>query len=217
MRTKLTRYVQLEPLIDRQLHWYSHFAVTLTTLPHSFSLFFAQAWADYEDEEWHEDTFEWKRKIASKHQVPFDIEALQREGAAGMARIKETMLASEATSGNTQMAFLTLKDGVAETDEERGKLGAQWAALLGTNAVKISYHFIGGNELLITEEQSRIVEVKDFLLNQPEVAKFRWKDTDFYPTPTPTPHPDGPWAPKTKKGKAAKAKKAAASAAKQEL
>ena len=92
-----------------------------------------------------------------------------------MAKMKETMLASEASSGNTQMAFLTLKDGVAETDEERAKLGSQWAALLVTNAVKISYHMIGGNELLITEEQGRIMEIKDFVLQQPEVAKFRWK------------------------------------------
>ena len=84
------------------------------------------------------------------------------------------MLASEASSGNTQMAFLTLRDGVAADDEERAKLAGRWAALLGTNAVKISYHMIGGNELLITEEQGRIIEVKDFVLQQPEVLKFRW-------------------------------------------
>lgn len=108
-------------------------------------------------------------------QVPFDIDKLAAAGPSGMAKMKETMLASEASSGNTQMAFLTLKDGVAETDEERAKLGSQWAALLVTNAVKISYHMIGGNELLITEEQGRIMEIKDFVLQQPEVAKFRWK------------------------------------------
>ena len=84
------------------------------------------------------------------------------------------MLASEASSGTTQMAFLTLRDGVAADDEERAKLAGRWAALLGTNAVKISYHMIGGNELLITEEQGRIIEVKDFVLQQPEVLKFRW-------------------------------------------
>ena len=89
-------------------------------------------------------------------------------------RLRSTMLASEATSGNTQMAFLTLRDGVAADDEERAKLAGRWAALLGTNAVKISYHMIGGNELLITEEQGRIIEVKDFVLQQPEVLKFRW-------------------------------------------
>ena len=159
-----------------------------------------QDWADPEDEEWHEDTFEWKRKIAAKHQVPFDLDALQREGAAGMAKIKDTMLASEATSGNTQMAFLTLREGVAEDDEARAKLAGRWAALLGTNAVKISYHMIGGNELLITEEQSRILEVKDFVLTQPEVAKFRWKDTDFYP-PSPSPSDTPKLSKKAKKGK----------------
>ena len=107
--------------------------------------------------------------------MPFDIDKLAAAGPGGMAKMKETMLASEATSGNTQMAFLTLRDGVAETDEERAKLGSKWAALLVTNAVKISYHMIGGNELLITEEQGRIMEIKDFVLTQPEVAKFRWK------------------------------------------
>ncbi len=39
-------------------------------------------------------------------------------------------------------------------------------------------------------------QVKDFMLAQPEVTKFRWKDTDYYPE---------------KKKKAKKAKKAKAS------
>lgn len=35
------------------------------------------------------------------------------------------------------------------------------------------------HELLVTEEYGRILEVRDFLLAQPEVSKVRWKDTDF--------------------------------------
>lgn len=35
------------------------------------------------------------------------------------------------------------------------------------------------HELLVTEEYGRILEVRDFILEQPEVSKFRWKDTDF--------------------------------------
>jgi hypothetical protein len=51
--------------------------------------------------------------------------------------------------------------------------------------------------------------VKDFLLSQPEVQKFRWKDTDYVapgkPKPTPPPLPKKP---KKKKAKAKKAKAA---------
>ena len=120
-------------------------------------------------------------------QKPLDLEAIAAGGMAGMASAKEKILENEASSGNMQMGFCTLKKGVADTDEEKNKLAGRWAALLQTNGIKMSFHVIGGDDLLITEDGGRVMEARDFLLNQPEVAKFRWKDTDFTPTPAPTP------------------------------
>jgi hypothetical protein len=72
------------------------------------------------------------------------------------------------------------------------------------------------HELLVTEDNGRILEVKDFLLSQPEVSKFRWKDTDFTKTPTPTPEPTA--KPKAKKkASPSKQKAAAASESEEEL
>lgn len=143
-------------------------------------------WQDPESDEWHEDTYEWKRKEAQKRAKPLDLASLTAGGGLG-AGAKDMLLQHEANSGNMQMAFITLRSGVASNDREIGEIAGKWQALLQTNGVKLSFHPIGGDDILVTEDGGRILEARDFILNQPEVAKFRWKDTDFTPTPTPAP------------------------------
>lgn len=145
-------------------------------------------------------------------QKPLDLASLTSGGGLG-AGAKDMLLQHEASSGNMQMAFITLKKGVASNDREIGEIAGRWQALLQTNGVKLSFHPIGGDDILVTEDGGRILEARDFILSQPQVDKFRWKDTDFTPLPSPasTPAP----APKKAKaggkgGKKAAARKAAA-------
>lgn len=84
-----------------------------------------------------------------------------------------------------QMAFATIKESVTKDAKEIEEIGKRWQALLATNGVQVSLYPIGGQDILFTEDAGRILEVRDFVLNQPELEKFRWKDTDFTPTPTP--------------------------------
>jgi hypothetical protein len=37
------------------------------------------------------------------------------------------------------------------------------------------------NQMIVTQEDGRSLEVKEFILAQPEVEKFRWKDKDWLP------------------------------------
>ena len=55
------------------------------------------------------------------------------------------------------------------------------AGKLKTGGVHISVYPMGANQLLFSQEDGRTLEVKDFLLSQPEVEKVRWKDTDWKP------------------------------------
>lgn len=208
-----------------------------------------QEWQDPESDEWHEDTYEWKRKEAQKRAVstlwdasrcrfrffvrvcgatsiligfklrcpvqkPLDLASLTGGGGLG-ANAKDMLLQHEASSGNMQMAFITLRSGVAKNDREIADIAGKWQALLQTNGVKLSFHPIGGDDILVTEDGGRILEARDFILNQPEVAKFRWKDTDFIPTPTPAPGSvDAAAAGSGRKGKDKKDKKASGSSKK---
>jgi hypothetical protein len=136
-------------------------------------------------------------------QKPLDMEELTK--AAGSPKLKDTVLQHEASSGNVQMAFATVKKSVTEDPKEVEKIGQRWQGLLATAGVHTSLYPIGGQDLLMTEDNTRILQVRDFLLTQPELEKFRWKDTDFFPTPTPA--PAAAKAEKKKKSKSTKADK----------
>lgn len=130
---------------------------------------------DIDDEEWHEDTFEWKRKMQEK--IPgMTIEEIVASMKNGK---KDAYLEGEARKKDMQMAFCTLHPDATANKAESEKLGAKWQAILQTGGNRVNVYATSDHELLFTEEYGRILEVRDFLLAQPEVAKFRWKDTDF--------------------------------------
>lgn len=136
-----------------------------------------EEWKDEdEDDDWHEDTFEWKQKMAKKKAGPgIDLNMLQKGGA----NIQEKVLEQEASSGNMQMAFATLKKGVAATQREAEEVGKRWQALMQTAGISTNLYAISADDLLFTDDNGVILKVREFVLDQPEIEKFRWKDTDF--------------------------------------
>lgn len=144
-----------------------------------------EAWADEESETWHEDTFEWKRRMAAMRAPQLDIETLAKSGP----RMKDLVYEHEATNGNIHMSFATIKSSVTTDPAEIQAIGERWQALLQTDGSKVKLYPIGGQDLLFTEDDGRILEIRDFVLRQPELEKFRWKDTDFTPLPSPSPTP----------------------------
>ena len=95
--------------------------------------------------------------------------------------MKEMFLSHQAKSGDLHMSFVTLKKGVCEEQKCAEKLGAKWRDLLKTDGLAVSLYPLSETELLYTEDGGRVIEARDYLLTQPEVEKFRWKDTDFFP------------------------------------
>lgn len=91
--------------------------------------------------------------------------------------MKEAYLSHSAKSGEMHMSFVTLKKGACKTQKEAEELGARWRDLLKTDGLAVGLYPLSETELLYTEEEGRILEARDFLLSQPEVEKFRWKDT----------------------------------------
>ncbi len=110
---------------------------------------------------------------------------------------------STAGPSGIQMAFATFKKDVVASKDEAEKLGQKWQGLLKTDGINVSIYPISESELLLTEQEGKIFAVKEFILSQPEVEKFRWKDTDFTPLPkaASTPKKRTPTKPAGKPGK----------------
>lgn len=130
----------------------------------------SQEWeADEADEtdEWHEDTYEWKEK--KKENFKFD------------PKDPTASLNSYAPSG-MQMVFCKLKKAHwGKTKKESEELAARWSALMKTNALDAKAYAIDEKQLLFTEDNGRIFELKNFVLAQPETYKFTWNSQDYYP------------------------------------
>lgn len=121
---------------------------------------------------------------------------------------KSVMAEREARNGEMHMCFITLRKEAVPTKKDLDMLAAKWQALLKTNSVDTRFYPIGENELLVTEDENRVLDLKDFVLSQPETLKFRFKEVDYEPTPTPKPRAQRPRA----KGKSAVGSSGAAKA-----
>lgn len=121
---------------------------------------------DEEDEDWHEDTFEWKEKMKKPFHFDPDnpTESLRNYQPSGM-----------------QMCFCKLKNNYTFTKKEVEELGARWSAMMKTDGLDGKAYAIDEKTLLFTEDNGRIFELKFFVLQQPEVYKFTHNSQDFYP------------------------------------
>jgi hypothetical protein len=77
----------------------------------------AQEWKDddLEDEDWHEDTYDWREKDRARKAKPFDPSN------------PDAFLAQAMAGSGMQMMFATLYPGTHEAKQQTDKLGAEWA------------------------------------------------------------------------------------------
>eukprot|EP01138_Halocafeteria_seosinensis_P013213 gb/GECG01013495.1/.p1 GENE.gb/GECG01013495.1/~~gb/GECG01013495.1/.p1 ORF type:complete len:218 (+),score=45.57 gb/GECG01013495.1/:1-654(+) len=119
-----------------------------------------QEWNEDEEEslEWHEDTPEWQEKI------------------------RNAAIQDQSSSRSSNMLFVTLNQKLEEG--EAGELGSKWAALLETDGIQVTPYTPEEDMILLLEKparKSRALEIKDYILEQPEVSKVRVNEDDFYP------------------------------------
>lgn len=126
---------------------------------------------DEEDEEWHEDNFEWKEKERQERQANFKFDPKDPSSVS--------QLMANQNGGSMQMAFAKLKN--AESKKETEELAGKWQALLSTDAVKVMVYAIEDDSILLTNDEGHMPKIMRFCLDQPEVEKFTWSSQDYYP------------------------------------
>ena len=117
-------------------------------------------WNDEEeDDDWHEDTYEWKEKMKEKRTPSIDLSdpsALQ-----GMSQDQ----VMGATKSKTQMLFATIVEPDGWTKDDTEKLSGQFRDLLMTNALEAKTYTIDTHQILfVVDNGDQAVEVKNFAL-----------------------------------------------------
>ena len=159
-------------------------------------------WADKEeeDDDWHEDSFEWKEKERKRRQQA-KMQNMLNDGAGGAGGMNGLGgigglggMASMMGNGNSMhMSFAELKESALAALEKQHKfptrkktldfLGYNWASLLMTNAMTVQVYSIEPKTILFTNNDvdHREDVLKEFVLSQPEVEKWTFNSQDFYP------------------------------------
>ncbi|CAM6092575.1 unnamed protein product [Calypogeia fissa] len=124
-----------------------------------------------EDEEWKA----WgkpKPKPKSAYNPPpdfvdgMDVEKYQRE------LMKRSM--------STSMGFVKLRLGVSREPEEPARIAKKWTDLLKTGTIDVKIVAVDRNTLMVTiPEGENLLEVKDFILSQPDAYEFKLGDNVF--------------------------------------
>jgi hypothetical protein len=152
-----------------------------------------------EDDDWHEDTYEWRDKVREKHAKPLDMNDLQAGGpidpvaiqaAAGGMKMIFTTLRKEAVHGGhwcainaaKRIADERLAPGATECREESIRhLARRWQQMLRTDGLEIRVSVLDAYQLLVIDDDGRrLVELKDFVLAQPEALSMRIDSQDYY-------------------------------------
>ena len=164
-------------------------------------------WKDEEeDEDWHEDSYEWKRKMQEKKQPAFDMSNIQNMKP-------EELMAMQGGGegggggGGMSMTFAQLKDGICTSRKCTNELAVKWADLMGTGGIQAKPYAVEDDQILFTQEDGNTMQLKDFILEQPEVLKWTYNSRDYYPDGVTPPVPKDDGAKKKKKKRKRKRRK----------
>jgi len=154
-------------------------------------------WAeeDGDDDDWHEDSFEWNEKERKKRSQEA-MQGLMNGGAGGagggdMNAMLNMMGGGGGGGGNSMhMSFAQIREGSCE---KRGQgdnikqcldeLAGLWSGLLKTAAIEFKAYPLEPNTILFTAGgvNHHTQELKAFILSQPETEKWTFNSKDSYP------------------------------------
>jgi len=147
-------------------------------------------WAeeDNEDDDWHEDTFEWNEKERQKRSQQ-TIQGLMNGGGAGGGDMG-SMMNMMGNNGGQSMSFAQIRDGTCEKlghannrDVCLNELAGRWTSLLKTAGIEFNAYSLVPNTILFTAGgiNHHTQELKEFVLSQPETEKWTINNIDSYP------------------------------------
>lgn len=126
-----------------------------------------------EDEEWHEDGLDYDTR-------------LEEQALAGKTMAERMSYHQRPQDpgevGRVQGTFVFLKSGTCAVGNTACaiQVAQKYASLLQTGGVTVSAYPIKADQLLMTNTDGKWVQMKSFLLNQPEVRRLHWDGQDFW-------------------------------------
>ena len=130
-------------------------------------------WADEEEDDWHEDTREWKEKEKEKERL---LAPGPCEAGFDMASFMQASQASN--TGGLQMSFVSVHSDEKKVAEE---MATRWSTILKSGGVDVKPYVTDKNTILFTQDDGRWFEFKKFVLAQPEVKKLSINNKDHFP------------------------------------
>lgn len=132
-----------------------------------------EAYADKEDEDWHEDSYTWNQEQRKKR--------AKLVGKDPSKMTKTEIETYRAASQGMKMGFLKLRDswcGKPKCDNAiTDDLGKRYGAILKTGGIKVMTTVVEPNTLLFVESEGRMDDVKKFVLDQKESWTWRVDST----------------------------------------
>ena len=106
-------------------------------------------WKDEEeDEDWHEDSYEWKRKMQEKKQPAFDMSNIQNMKPEELMAMQGGGMGGGG-GGGMSMTFAQLKDGICTSRKCTNELAVKWADLMGTGGIQAKPYAVEDDQICL--------------------------------------------------------------------
>merc|ERR1711988_1265308 len=116
-------------------------------------------WADEEDEDWHEDTWEWKDKMRQEK-----TSSMPMPGDEGFDAQKFMSMHQEQQQQGMQMSFVAIKPENNDRKDKANELAERWSTLLKTDGIDVKPYVLDPAQILFTQDDGRFTEYKEFIL-----------------------------------------------------
>lgn len=129
---------------------------------------------DVDDEDWHENTWEWKEKDRQKKMAAVDTGDMAAVARAAQAQVQG------GGGGGLQIGVAHLKLGAAPTLKDAVFLADAWGGMLRSGGVLVMCSAVVNKTVILNMQEGDFVAAKQFVLDQAETEKFVWNQKDYY-------------------------------------
>eukprot|EP00898_Chlorokybus_atmophyticus_P001170 jgi/Chlat1/2053/Chrsp17S02526 len=129
------------------------------------------------DDEEDEDFKAWGATKPKPEPEPMDITNMMQMGDDGKPDISAMLAAQQQ---GPAMGFVKLKPGTTKRQSDLEQLAAKWDTLIRSGMIQPKFYPIEENTILITVESGKeLLEVRQFILEQPEVLHLDWNQQRY--------------------------------------
>jgi len=122
-----------------------------------------------EDDEWHEDSFDWKEKMNKKKGVPKTEGPVLPQHRRFSVKMYQVRLKTD-FCGHEKCTF-----------KESEEMSRRYQQFLRNANIQVKPYTLGIGELMFVDSDAHFAEVHKFLMAQPEVYRMQVNGQKFYP------------------------------------